>query len=198
MSLLVISGAITTCWARSTSPLDRAAGGAPAWQPPVPTNRIPRAIPPQPWWCRHGLLLPLAGLLPFFTCFVQALYIASHSFAHQWVHMWGVVTLVAAVTAVAAAEAAILVVYLGLRHEDYRWWWPAFWAPAFSGAYLCAALLALLWGQMSSMVVSVAGAAVLVGHVVMVTLVVGLAAGGAGFWASLWFVERIYAAAKAD
>ena len=43
-----------------------------------------------------------------------------------------------------------------------------------------------------------AGVAVLAGHVLMVAAAVGLAAGAVGFFASLWFVQRLYEAAKAD
>jgi transmembrane 9 superfamily protein 2/4 len=164
----------------------------------VQTTQIPRHVPPQPWWRAAPLACALAGLLPFCTCYVQALYLLAHSLAHQWAAMWGVAALVAGVTALAAAEASIVVVYLGLRGEEYRWWWPAFWAPACCGAYLFAALLALLSLQMAGMVGSAAGVAVLAGHVLMVAAAVGLAAGAVGFFASLWFVQRLYEAAKAD
>jgi transmembrane 9 superfamily protein 2/4 len=168
----------------------------------VQATQIPRHVPPRPWWRRPLPACALAGLLPFCTCFVQALYLLSRVvLGHQWAHMWGLAALVAAVTALAAAEAAVVVVYVGLAGEDYRWWWPAFWAPASCGAYLLVALVALLWGQMGGMVLGssgAAGAVVLAGHVLMAAAGVGLAAGAVGFCASLWFVQRLYEAAKAD
>jgi hypothetical protein len=166
----------------------------------VPTTQIPRHVPPQPWWRAPPLACALAGLLPFCTCYVHVMYLMSRSLSHQYPGgaMWGVAALMAAVTALAAAEASIVVVYLGLRAEEYRWWWPALWAPASCGAYLFAALLALLWRQMAGMVGSAAGVAVLAGHVLLVSAAVGLAAGAVGFGAALCFVQRLYEAAKAD
>lgn len=93
---------------------------------PVQTNPIPRQIPPQGWYLHPALSAIVGGLLSFGVVFVEMLFILSSLWQHRFYYMFGFLFLVFGILVVTCAEITVVLCYLSLCAEDYRWWWRSF------------------------------------------------------------------------
>lgn len=165
---------------------------------PVHTNQIPRGIPEQTFYYHPVVQCALAGVVPFAVCFVQLFFVMSRLYLHQFVYMWGFVFPVFLITAVAAAEAAIITIYLNLRNENYRWWWISFVAPASSGAYVFVFLASYFLASFPEVSATFTHIVVQLSHLLMLSAAIALMTGTIGFKACLWFITKIYSASKPE
>jgi len=94
------------------------------------------------------------------------------------------------------AQVAIVLCYLQLCVEDYRWWWSSFWNCATAGVYL---FLYSLWFLSSRMdMVGVLPIVVYLSYMGMISIAFGLFCGSVGFIAAFFFCRKIYGAVKVD
>lgn len=99
------------------------AGG---WAHPVRVNVIPRQIPPVPWYLGVWPSALAAGLLPFGAAWLELFFIINSLFGNRVYYAFGFLTLTFIVCALTTATVSILVCYVLLCAEDYRWHWRAF------------------------------------------------------------------------
>ena len=103
---------------------------------PVRTNKIPRQIPPQPWYM-HPVFAALAGgVLPFGAVFIELFFILTSMWLHQVYYIFGILSLVYVILLVTCAEIAVVLCYFQLCAEDYHWWWRSFFASGSSALYV--------------------------------------------------------------
>ena len=104
------------------------------WNTRVRTNKIPRQIPPQPWYM-HPVFAALAGgVLPFGAVFIELFFILTSMWLHQVYYIFGILSLVYVILLVTQREIAVVLCYFQLCAEDYHWWWRSFFA---SGSARC-------------------------------------------------------------
>lgn len=108
---------------------------APAPDAPVRTNKIPRQVPPQPWYMSPGLSVAVGGILPFGAVFIELFFILTSLWLHQVYYLFGILFLVFAILVVTCAEITVVLCYFQLCSEDYRWWWRAFFTSGSSAFY---------------------------------------------------------------
>ena len=90
---------------------------------PVQTASIPRQIPPQAWYMHPLVSAVSGGLLTFGAVFVEMFFILSSIWQHRFYYVFGFLAIVFGILLVTCVEIAIVMCYLHLCAEDYRWWW---------------------------------------------------------------------------
>lgn len=168
---------------------------AAAFQAPSKVSTIPRLIPleatRQMWY--H---LAFGGLVPFSAGFVELVYVLMAFWQGERFHLLGFFTAVSAIAAVLCGEVAIVITYLALNSEDYRWWWRSFLSLAFSGFYLY--IYGVFYLVMYLELRLLSSIILFLGYMFGISAVFGLMCGTLGFLSAASFVSYIYVSAKSD
>mmetsp|Transcript_15345 Transcript_15345/g.36230 ORF Transcript_15345/g.36230 Transcript_15345/m.36230 type:complete len:665 (+) Transcript_15345:75-2069(+) len=166
---------------------------------PCRTNSIPRQIPPQPWYLQTLPTLLLSGILPFGVVFVELTVILGSIWQHRFYYMFGFLFLVFAILVITVAEVAVVLCYLQLCSEDYRWWWRSWLTGCSMSVYLWVyslyyytrhVHLAGLGGLLSCIIFA--------GYTLIVVMAVGVLCGFVSFMACYFFNRLIYGSVKID
>lgn len=184
---------------------------------PVKTNQIPRQIPPVTTYLRPVPSMLIVGLLPFGAIFVELYFIMSSIWFSRIYYMFGFLFLCYGLMIVVAATVTILMVYFLLCAENYNWQWRSFLAAGMSGGYVF--LNCLLYLITKVKLGGLAGCVLYIGYSALISLLFfilsgmfcfvpcpfsGLmanripTAGSIGYFASWWFVHKIYSSIKID
>ncbi|OEL37321.1 Transmembrane 9 superfamily member 12 [Dichanthelium oligosanthes] len=100
---------------------------------PVRTNQIPREIPTK----KYSWLFTLgAGTLPFGTLFIELFFILSSIWLGRFYYVFGFLLVVLLLLVVVCAEVSVVLTYMHLCAEDWRWWWKAFFASGTVALYV--------------------------------------------------------------
>ena len=163
---------------------------------PLKTNAIERVIPPQVFYTSPTFSILVCGILPFGSVCIELFFIMSSLWLSQIYYVFGFLFIVVLILILTCAEMSIVMTYFQLTNEDYRWWWRSFLGCSSSGCYL---FLYAVWyfnsklelqGFLSGLVYFTYNA--------IIALAFGLCTGAVGFFSSLIFVRKIYAALKVD
>merc|ERR1719181_348000 len=103
---------------------------------PCRVNQIPRPIPPGPWYTRASLLVPLSGILPFGSIFIELYFIFTSYWNYKFYYVYGFMLLVFIILAIVTMCSTIVSVYFLLNAENYHWQWTALFSGGFSGFYV--------------------------------------------------------------
>lgn len=158
-------------------------------------SSIPRLIPAEAGG-RTIYYAIFGSFVPFVACCVEMSYVLNAFWREEQMYMFGLVTFFLFTVSVLCVEVGIVVTYFTLRDEDYRWWWRSFGTLAAAGVYLFMYSVFFLFRslkirQLTSMVLFLA-------YMFGVSAMFGLALGTISFLGSLWLVQRMYGAIKAD
>lgn len=163
---------------------------------PVKVSRIPKPLPLD-ISKKFYLLIFLCGSLPFGSMFIELNYVMKSIWHHTIVYyLFGFLLLCFLLVAVVASEISILIVYVFLCKDDYRWWWLSVLVPGSSGMYLF--LYAIYYYFTDLSIRMFASTVLYFGYMIIVSMLFFLAAGAIGFLASFIFVRRIYSMIKLE
>ncbi|GLT49532.1 hypothetical protein SLA2020_230840 [Shorea laevis] len=162
---------------------------------PVRTNQIPREIPPQkyPSW----LLVLGAGTLPFGTLFIELFFIMSSIWMGRVYYVFGFLFIVLILLVVVCAEVSLVLTYMHLCVEDWKWWWKSFFASGSVAIYIFLYSVNYLIFDLKSLSGPVSATLYLGYSLFMVTAIM-LATGTVGFLSSFWFVHYLFSSVKLD
>ncbi|KAH7296431.1 hypothetical protein KP509_26G022900 [Ceratopteris richardii] len=168
---------------------------AEAIQYPVRTNQIPREIPGQkyPSW----LLVLGAGTLPFGTLFIELFFIMSSIWLGRFYYVFGFLFVVLVLLVIVCAEVSVVLTYMHLCVEDWRWWWKSFFASGSVALYVFLYALNYLVFELRSLSGSTSTALYL-GYSILMAFSIMLATGTIGFLMSFWFVHYLFSSVKID
>lgn len=169
---------------------------SPVIEAPVRTNQIPRQIPPTQTYLKPIPSVFIVGLLPFLAIFVELSFVMSSIWFSRIYYMFGFLFVCYALMIAVAASSTILLTYFLLCSENYNWQWRAFLASAMSGVYIFIYSLINLFGKITFS--GFAGVVLYLGYSALISLLFGILAGSIGYFASWWFVQRIYSSIKVD
>ncbi|EEE68403.1 hypothetical protein OsJ_26757 [Oryza sativa Japonica Group] len=115
-----------------------------------------------------------------------------------WVYyVFGFLLVVMALLVAVCGEVSVVLTYMGLCVEDWRWWWRAFFASGSVAAYTLGYAVYYLVFDLHSLSGPVS-AALYVGYSLLMALAVMLATGAVGLAASFAFVYYLFSAVKLD
>ncbi|XP_062078276.1 transmembrane 9 superfamily member 11 [Humulus lupulus] len=168
---------------------------APHIEFPVRTNQIPREIPPQkyPSW----LLVLGAGTLPFGTLFIELFFIMSSIWMGRVYYVFGFLFIVMILLVVVCAEVSLVLTYMHLCVEDWKWWWKSFFASGSVAIYIFLYSVNYLIFDLKSLSGPVS-ATLYLGYSLFMVLAIMLATGTVGFLSSFWFVHYLFSSVKLD
>lgn len=164
-------------------------------QYPVRTNQIPREIPQQkyPSW----LLVLGAGTLPFGTLFIELFFIMSSIWLGRVYYVFGFLFVVLVLLVIVCAEVSVVLTYMHLCVEDWRWWWKSFFASGSVALYVFLYAVNYLVFDLRSLSGPVS-TALYMGYSILMVLAIMLATGTIGFLTSFWFVHYLFSSVKID
>lgn len=168
---------------------------APHIEYPVRTNQIPREIPAQkyPSW----LLVLGAGTLPFGTLFIELFFIMSSIWMGRVYYVFGFLLIVLVLLVVVCAEVSLVLTYMHLCVEDWKWWWKSFFASGSVAIYIFLYSINYLVFDLRNLSGPVS-ATLYLGYSLFMVLAIMLATGTVGFLSSFWFVHYLFSSVKLD
>ncbi|KAJ8767856.1 hypothetical protein K2173_020796 [Erythroxylum novogranatense] len=168
---------------------------APHIEYPVRTSHIPREIPAQkyPSW----LLVLGAGTLPFGTLFIELFFIMSSIWMGRFYYLFGFLLIVMILLVVVCAEVSLVLTYMHLCVEDWKWWWKSFFASGSVAIYVFLYSINYLIFDLKSLSGPVS-ATLYLGYSLLMVLAIMLATGTVGFLSSFWFVHFLFSSVKLD
>ncbi|CAO2822542.1 unnamed protein product [Amaranthus hypochondriacus] len=168
---------------------------APHIEYPVRTNQIPREIPPQkyPSW----LLVLGAGTLPFGTLFIELFFIMSSLWMGRVYYVFGFLFIVLILLVVVCAEVSLVLTYMHLCVEDWKWWWKSFFASGSVAIYIFLYSINYLIFDLKSLSGPVS-ATLYLGYSLLMVFAIMLVTGTVGFLSSFWFVHYLFSSVKLD
>ena len=163
---------------------------------PVRTNQIPRQIPEQSFYTQPIPGVIMGGVLPFGCIFIQLFFILNSLWSSQVYYMFGFLFLVFLILVITCSETTILLCYFHLCAEDYHWWWRSFLTSGFTAFYL---LVYCIHFFMTKLDIEGATSTFLYfGYTCIMVYLFFVLTGSIGFFASFWFVRKIYSVVKVD
>ncbi|KAK8694213.1 hypothetical protein V6N13_071769 [Hibiscus sabdariffa] len=168
---------------------------AEAIQYPVRTNQIPREIPARkyPSW----LLVLGAGTLPFGTLFIELFFILSSIWLGRFYYVFGFLLIVLLLLTIVCAEVSVVLTYMHLCVEDWRWWWKAFFASGSVALYVFLYSINYLIFDLQSLSGPVS-AILYLGYSMIIAIAIMLSTGTIGFAISFYFVHYLFSSVKID
>ncbi|OAY75160.1 Transmembrane 9 superfamily member 12 [Ananas comosus] len=162
---------------------------------PVRTNQIPREIPERsyPSW----FLVLGAGTLPFGTLFIELFFILSSIWLGRFYYVFGFLLVVLILLLIVCGEVSVVLTYMNLCVEDWRWWWKAFFASGSVSFYVFLYSINYLVFELRSLSGPVS-AALYLGYSLITAFAILLATGSIGFLMSFYFVHYIFSSVKID
>lgn len=162
---------------------------------PVRTNQIPREIPARkyPSW----LLVLGAGTLPFGTLFIELFFILSSIWLGRFYYVFGFLLVVLLLLVTVCAEVSVVLTYMQLCVEDWRWWWKAFFASGSVSLYVFLYSINYLVFDLRSLSGPVS-AILYLGYSLIMAFAIMLSTGTIGFLISFYFVHYLFSSVKID
>jgi transmembrane 9 superfamily member 3 len=95
------------------------------YEPPCRVNSIPRPIPVPSWYCNPLFVVPVAGLLPFGSIFIEMYFIFTAFWSYKFYYVYGFMLVVYSILTLVTVCTTIVAVYFILNAENYNWQWIA-------------------------------------------------------------------------
>lgn len=164
---------------------------------PSKVSKIPKPIQIVPGTNKIKFVSYLAGCLPFGCMFIELSYVMNSLWHHTlFYYLFGFLFLCFIVLVITSAEVAILISYLVLCREDYRWWWLSFTVPAYSGLYFF--VYTVFYWFLKLEVMKISSIVLYFGYMVLGAVSYSLITGTIGFFASFIFIRTIFSLIKLE
>jgi transmembrane 9 superfamily protein 2/4 len=163
---------------------------------PVRTNQIPRQVPDQPMYLRFIPSSLIGGVLPFGAIFIEVFYIMNSIIFHHIYSIFSFLFLGFLILIITCAEISILICYFRLCSEDYRWWWHSFVTSGSCALYIF--LYSVLYYCTKLSFDSFSSSVLYFGFSAIFCSFFFIISGTIGFFATFWFLRKIYGSIKID
>ena len=170
---------------------------------PTRVNQIARVIPDKsvhssPWsqLAAQPYCYFVAGMLPFGSICIELFFLMNALWLSQVFYTAGVLVGVFFVMTITTAQVTVVMCYLQLCSEDYRWWTRSFLNGASSGFYMFGYGIWFLITKLE--LVGFLPIVVYLSYMFMMAVTFAVFLGSVGFLSCLWFTKTIYGALKVD
>lgn len=163
---------------------------------PVGVNQIPRMIPDSALFLKPPVVVLVSGILPFGAVYIELFFILSAIWENKFYYMFGFLFLVFVVMIVVCAEITVVMTYMQLCAEDYRWWWRSFFVSGGCAIYVW--LYSVFHFFTSLEVDDTVPTIIYFGYTTVMAFGFFIMTGTIGFFATFIFTRRIYGAVKID
>jgi len=166
------------------------------FEAPCRTNKIPREIPPVPWYRQGPCQVFMAGFLPFSAIYIELHYIFASVWGHKLYTLYGILFIAFLMLVIVTSFITIALTYFQLAIEDHRWWWRSLFSGGSTGFFVYAYCFFYYFGR--SGMFGFLQTSFFFGYMLLASYAAFIMLGTIGFLSSLVFVRRIYRAIKCD
>ena len=167
---------------------------------PCRVNAIPRPIPAAsdvPWYGRPLVLIPLSGLLPFGSIFIELYYVLTSLWNYKFYHVYGFMLGVYTILIIVTAMTSIISVYFLLNSgENYQWHWVSFFSGASTSLYVF--LYGVYYFYFKTSMYGILQTSFYFGYTALIAASLGTLCGTLGHLSADRFVRRIFQNVKVD
>lgn len=192
--------AVFTLWVFVSIPLSyigsKYASTVGAYQLPGTVTLIPRPIQVQKWYLNKFLTVMVGGLLPFGAVFIELFFIFSSIWLNRVYFLFGFLFLVFLIMFITCAEISIVMCYFQLGGQDWEWWWRAFLTSGSSAFYVF--LYSIYYFVEKLEVRGFVPSLLYFGYTSILCLGFFVITGTIGFYATFYFMKKIYSAIHQD
>mmetsp|Transcript_8620 Transcript_8620/g.14878 ORF Transcript_8620/g.14878 Transcript_8620/m.14878 type:complete len:589 (-) Transcript_8620:493-2259(-) len=163
---------------------------------PCRTSKVPREIPPLPWYRQAPAQMIMAGFLPFSAIYIELYYIFTSVWGHKSYTIYSILFIVFIILMIVTSFITIALTYFQLAIEDHEWWWRSIFSGGSTGLFIFGYCFYyyLARSDMSGFMQT----AFFFGYMFVICYGFFLMLGSIGFYSSLMFVKHIYKAIKCD
>jgi transmembrane 9 superfamily protein 2/4 len=140
--------------------------------------------------------LALSGVLPFGAMFIELFFVFSALWENQFYYLFGFLFLVTVILMISCAQISIVVTYFQLCSENYHWWWRSYLVGGSSAAYVYA--YSIFYYATKLEIVDLIPTLLYFSYTALIAISFAFITSTVGFYASYWFVCKIYGAVKID
>ncbi|KAI8521442.1 transmembrane 9 superfamily member 3-like [Branchiostoma floridae x Branchiostoma belcheri] len=163
---------------------------------PCRVNAVPRPIPEKKWFMEPAVIVPLGGVLPFGSIFIEMYFIFTSFWAYKIYYVYGFMLLVLIILAIVTICVTIVCTYFLLNAEDYRWQWTSFLAASSTAAYVY--MYSFYYFFFKTKMYGLFQTAFYFGYMALFSIALGFMCGTLGYAGTSAFVRKIYTNVKID
>lgn len=163
---------------------------------PCRTTKLPREIPPLPWYRSTVPQMLMAGFLPFSAIYIELYYIFASIWGHKVYTIYSILFIVFIILVIVTAFITVALTYFQLAVEDHQWWWRSYLCGGSTGLFIFGYCFYYYFARsdMSGLMQT----SFFFGYNALVCYAFLLMLGSVGFRASHLFVSHIYRAIKCE
>eukprot|EP01130_Rhizamoeba_saxonica_P013452 TRINITY_DN5742_c0_g2_i1.p1 TRINITY_DN5742_c0_g2~~TRINITY_DN5742_c0_g2_i1.p1 ORF type:complete len:588 (+),score=65.98 TRINITY_DN5742_c0_g2_i1:10-1773(+) len=158
--------------------------------PPIKAKNFPIRTPEQPIYLKLVPKTLFAGLLPFSVIFVEIHYILNSLWAYATYQLWGMLVIVFILLIIVNVCVSVVATYIQLSSEDPNWWWHSILNGGSATFYIW--LYSLYYYIVHTNMSGFYQTAMYFGYTSIICLYFFIHLGTISFFASFYFVKRIY------
>lgn len=163
---------------------------------PCRVNNIPRPIPTAPWYADAKFVIPLAGILPFGSIFIEMYFMFTSFWSYKFYYVYGFMLLVYIILVMVTVCTTIVAVYFVLSSENYHWQWLSFLSAGSTSVYVF--LYSIFYFFYKTKMTGLLQVAFYFGYMFLFCVALFFMCGTVGVWGARWFVNKIYGSVKID
>jgi hypothetical protein len=166
------------------------------FEQPCRTTKVPREIPPSPWYRQWMPQMFMAGFLPFSAIYIELHYIFASVWGHKIYTLFGILFLAYVMLIIVTSFICIALTYFQLAMEDHRWWWRSFTSGGSTGFFIYA--YSFFYYFHRSDMFGFMQSSYYFGYMLIISYAFFLMLGCVGFYSCLFFVRKIYGTIKCE
>jgi len=166
------------------------------YDPPCRVNSIPRPIPLASWYCNPLFVIPVSGLLPFGSIFIEMYFIFTAFWSYKFYYVYGFMLLVYTILSLVTICTTIVAVYFILNAENYNWQWIALSSSGSTSVYVF--LYSVFYFYYKTQMTGLLQIAYYFGYMSLFCVALFFMCAALGVWGANLFVNKIYRNVKID
>jgi hypothetical protein len=95
-----------------------------------------RPIPSAPWFVAPAFIIPMSGILPFGSIFIEMYFVFTSFWSYKFYYVYGFMLLVYFILVMVTICTTIVAIYFVLNSENYHWQWISFMSSGSTAAYV--------------------------------------------------------------
>ena len=163
---------------------------------PCRVNAIPRPIPPSSWWAAPAFVIPISGLLPFGSIFIEMYFVFTAFWSYKFYYVYGFLLLVYCILVMVTICTTIVATYFVLNSENHRWHWTAFQSAGSTAGYVF--IYSIYFFVYKTQMSGILQVMYYFGYMFTFSFALFLMCGTVGTWGASYFVNKIYRNVKID
>ncbi|KAJ8907603.1 hypothetical protein NDN08_007713 [Rhodosorus marinus] len=139
-----------------------------------------------------------SGVIPFGIVFIELKIILDSLWQNNIFYLFNILFVIFFVLIVTCAEVSVVLAYLLLCREDWRWWWPSFFASGSSGLYVFCYSVYFIVSHGGLKGIHFSSTFMFTSYSLLLSVCFTLFTGTLGFFATLVLVRRLYTSVHID